>query len=93
MIACGGRPRYPNIPGAQEYGITSDDIFSLEDPPGKTLVVGAGYIGLECAGFLHGLGYDATVLVRSVVLRGFDQQMAGIVTESMQQKGVKFLFK
>lgn len=50
-------------------------------------------IGLECAGFLHGLGYDATVLVRSVVLRGFDQQMANIITESMQQKGVKFLFK
>lgn len=50
-------------------------------------------IGLECAGFLHGLGYDATVLVRSVVLRGFDQQMSNIITESMQQKGVKFLFK
>lgn len=42
LIAVGGRPRYPNIPGAVEYGITSDDIFSLEKPPGKTLVVGAG---------------------------------------------------
>lgn len=47
MIACGGRPRYPDIPGAQEFGITSDDIFSLEDPPGKTLVVGAGCILLH----------------------------------------------
>lgn len=44
LIAVGGRPRYPNIPGAVEYGITSDDIFSLETPPGKTLVVGAGCI-------------------------------------------------
>lgn len=44
LIAVGGRPRYPNIPGAVEYGITSDDIFSLESPPGKTLVVGAGCI-------------------------------------------------
>lgn len=40
----GGRPRYPDIPGALEYGITSDDIFSLERAPGKTLVVGAGCI-------------------------------------------------
>jgi len=93
LIAVGGRPRYSNIPGAVEYGITSDDIFSLERAPGKTLVVGAGYIGLECAGFLNGLGYDATIMVRSVVLREFDQQMAQIITASMQEKGVKFLFK
>lgn len=42
VIAVGGRPRYPNIKGAIEYGITSDDIFSLQSEPGKTLVVGAG---------------------------------------------------
>lgn len=42
VIAVGGRPRYPDIPGAAEYGITSDDIFSLDREPGKTLVVGAG---------------------------------------------------
>ena len=44
VIAVGGRPRYSNIPGAVEYGITSDDIFNLPKPPGKTLVVGAGCI-------------------------------------------------
>lgn len=44
LIAVGGRPKYPDIPGAMEYGITSDDIFSLEKPPGKTLVVGGGCI-------------------------------------------------
>lgn len=42
VIACGGRPRYPDIPGALEHGISSDDIFSLDREPGKTLVVGAG---------------------------------------------------
>ncbi|XP_011183422.1 thioredoxin reductase 2, mitochondrial isoform X1 [Zeugodacus cucurbitae] len=92
LIAVGGRPRYSPIPGAIEYGITSDDIFSLDREPGKTLVIGAGYIGLECAGFLKGLGYDATVMVRSVVLREFDQQMAGILKDSMIERGVKFLF-
>ncbi|XP_055684130.1 thioredoxin reductase 1, mitochondrial-like isoform X1 [Lutzomyia longipalpis] len=93
VIAVGGRPRYPDIPGAIEYGITSDDIFSMPTPPGKTLVVGAGYIGLECAGFLKGFGYDATVMVRSIVLRGFDQQMADIVSSAMIEKGINFLFK
>jgi thioredoxin reductase (NADPH) len=44
VVAVGGRPRYPDIPGALEYGITSDDIFSLKNAPGKTLVVGAGCI-------------------------------------------------
>ena len=62
-----------NIPGAAEYGITSDDIFSLATSLGKTLVVGASYVALECAGFLAGLGFDVTVMVRSIFLRGFDQ--------------------
>jgi len=56
VIAPGGRPRYPDIPGAKEHCITSDDIFSLKTPPGKTLVVGASYVALECAGFIHGVG-------------------------------------
>lgn len=47
-------------------------------------------IGLECAGFLKGFGYDATILVRSIVLRGFDQQMAELVRASMEEKGINF---
>lgn len=91
LIATGGRPRYPDIPGAKEYGITSDDIFSLPHNPGKTLCVGASYIALECAGFLAGLGIDATVMVRSILLRGFDQQMAELIGAQMANHGVKFL--
>ncbi|XP_053972105.1 thioredoxin reductase 2, mitochondrial isoform X2 [Hylaeus volcanicus] len=93
LIAVGGRPKYPDIPGALEYAITSDDIFSLEKAPGKTLVVGAGYIGLECAGFLNGLGFDATIMVRSIILRGFDQQMANIVAQEMERRGVHFIYQ
>ena len=55
ILATGGRPKYPDIPGAREFGITSDDIFSLQKSPGKTLLVGASYIALECAGFLKGV--------------------------------------
>lgn len=93
VIAVGGRPKYPDIPGALEYGITSDDIFSLNREPGKTLVVGASYIALECAGFLHAFGYDTSVMVRSIFLRGFDQQMAELIGDSMDAKGVKFIKK
>jgi len=69
----------------------SDDIFSLPYAPGKTLFIGASYISLECAGFLHGLGYDTTVMVRSILLRGFDQDMANRVGDYMEQSGIKFL--
>ena len=41
--------------------------------PGKTLVIGASYVALECAGFLAGIGFDVTCMVRSILLRGFDQ--------------------
>ncbi|XP_061841908.1 thioredoxin reductase 2, mitochondrial-like [Nerophis lumbriciformis] len=94
VIATGGRPKLPtNIPGAMEHGITSDDIFWLKESPGKTLVVGASYVALECAGFLTGIGLDTTVMVRSIALRGFDQQMAGLVTDYMESYGTKFAWK
>jgi len=72
VIAVGGRPSYPGIPGDKEFGLTSDDFFALKKNPGKTLMIGASYVALECAGFLTGLGYDTTVMVRSILLRGFD---------------------
>uniref|UniRef100_A0A8C5HC40 thioredoxin-disulfide reductase (NADPH) n=1 Tax=Gouania willdenowi TaxID=441366 RepID=A0A8C5HC40_GOUWI len=81
------------VPGAAEYGITSDDIFWLRKSPGKTLVVGASYVSLECAGFLTGISLDATVMVRSIALRGFDQQIAGLVTDYMEAYGTRFLWK
>lgn len=73
VIATGGRPSYPGIPGDKEFGITSDDLFMMKKTPGKTLVVGASYVALECAGFLTAFGYDTSVMVRSIFLRGFDQ--------------------
>ena len=72
VIATGGRPSYPDIPGAKEHCITSDDIFWMKKAPGKTLIVGASYVALECAGFLQGMGFNTTVMVRSILLRGFD---------------------
>lgn len=66
-------------------------MFSLEKAPGKTLVVGASYVALECAGFLTAFGYDTSVMVRSIFLRGFDQDMAGRISEYMGTMGTKFI--
>ena len=91
VIAVGGRPQYPEIPGAKEYGITSDDIFWMKKDPGKTLVIGASYVALEWAGFLHSFGNDTTVMVRSIFLRGFDQDIANKIAKDMENLGVKFI--
>ncbi|XP_054155150.1 thioredoxin reductase 1, cytoplasmic-like [Oppia nitens] len=92
IISTGERPRYPtDCVGAKEFGITSDDLFSMPYNPGKTLVVGASYVALECAGFLRGIGLDVTVMVRSILLRGFDQEMAEKVGEFMAFEGINFL--
>ncbi|XP_029358359.1 thioredoxin reductase 3 isoform X2 [Echeneis naucrates] len=93
VLATGERPRYLGIPGDKEYCITSDDLFSLAYCPGKTLVIGASYVALECGGFLAGLGLDVTIMVRSILLRGFDQEMANRAGEHMEEHGVKFLRK
>lgn len=93
VLATGERPRYLGIPGDKEYCITSDDLFSLPYCPGKTLVIGASYVALECGGFLAGLGLDVTVMVRSILLRGFDQDMANRAGEHMEGHGVKFIRK
>lgn len=90
IVAIGGRPKYPAIPGA-ELGISSDDIFWTKEDPGKTLIIGASYIALECAGFLHETGHDVTVMVRSILLRGFDQQVACQIGEVMERDGVRFI--
>ena len=91
VLAVGGRPRVPASLARAAVGggrvITSDDLFSLKEPPGRTLVIGGGYVALECAGFLASLGFDVTVLLRSVPLRGFDRECAERVLASVEAEG------
>ncbi|XP_039263418.2 thioredoxin reductase 1, cytoplasmic-like [Styela clava] len=89
IVAVGERPKYPDLPNAKELCITSDDLFSLQHCPGKTLVIGASYVALECAGFLSGLGLDVTVMVRSIFLRGFDQDMAERAGNYLEKEGIR----
>jgi len=91
VVAVGGRPAYPDAPGAKECCISSDDIFSLSEAPGKTLCVGASYISLETAGFLTALGFETSVAIRSIPLRGFDQEIAEMIVKYMGEHGTRFL--
>uniref|UniRef100_A0A1B6M8U6 thioredoxin-disulfide reductase (NADPH) n=1 Tax=Graphocephala atropunctata TaxID=36148 RepID=A0A1B6M8U6_9HEMI len=92
LLAMGCRPVYPDFPGARDLCISSDDIFSNTEHPGKTLIIGASYISLETAGFLAGLGIDVTVMVRSILLRGFDQEIAQKIGTNLEAHGVKFIY-
>ena len=90
VIATGGQPSVPGIPGA-ELGITSDGFFELEGLPRRTAVVGGGYIGVELAGVLAALGSDVTLIVRrDTVLRTFDSMVSKSLAAAMQAEGIRF---
>ena len=92
LIATGGRPSIPDIPG-QEYVISSDAAFHLEQLPGRIIIVGGGYIAVEFAGIFNGLGVDTMLLYRGeLFLRGFDAETRRFLAEQMRKKGIKLLF-
>ena len=87
LIATGGRPVLPNIPGA-EYGIDSDGFFELQALPKRTAVVGAGYIAVEIAGVLNALGSETHLFVRKhAPLRTFDPLIVDTLVEVMNTEG------
>ncbi|MDV7104101.1 glutathione-disulfide reductase [Vibrio sp. TH_r3] len=87
LIAVGGRPSIPNIPGA-EYGIDSNGFFELQQQPERVAVIGAGYIAVEIAGVLHALGTKTDLFVRKESpLRSFDPMVIDTLVEVMEQEG------
>jgi glutathione reductase (NADPH) len=89
LIATGGRPSHPDIPGA-EYGIDSDGFFDLLEMPKRVAVVGAGYIAVEIAGVMNGLGAETHLFVRKhAPLRTFDPLIVETLVESIPKEVVK----
>ena len=87
LIAVGGRPTIPTIPGA-EHGIDSNGFFALTEQPKRVAVVGAGYIAVELAGVLHALGSETHLLVRKhAPLRSFDPMVTETLVELMAAEG------
>jgi len=88
LIATGGRPWKPDIPGI-EHTISSDEVFHLEELPPRIAVVGGGFIACEFAGIFNGLGARVTQVYRGdAVLRGFDGDVRRVVTAELRNKGV-----
>lgn len=88
LIAVGGEPAIPDIPGAQ-LGIDSDGFFRLQQCPQRVAVIGAGYIAVELAGVLHALGSETHLFVRQATpLRHFDPLLSSALVDAMQAQGL-----
>ncbi len=89
VIATGGRPMVPDIPGA-EYGIVSDDFFTLEERPQRILIAGSGYVAVELGGVFNALGSDVNMVVRKDgVVRSFDAMLGEEVMQAMSDSGIR----
>jgi glutathione reductase (NADPH) len=89
VIATGGRPLVPTVPGAG-LGITSDGFFALREQPRRVAVIGGGYIGVELAGVLRALGSEVTlVALESRVLELFDPLIGDTLTAAMAGQGIE----
>ena len=88
LIATGGWPFVPDIPGA-EHAATSNEVFELKTQPRRVLVVGGGYIAVEFAGIFHGLGTEVCLSYRGEqILRGFDGDVRAHLCGEMHRKGI-----
>jgi glutathione reductase (NADPH) len=91
LIAVGGEALKPDLPGI-EHTITSREMFNLEQQPQRLIIIGSGYIGVEFASILRGLGTEVTLLARSDrLLSGFDCDLAAAIEMGMSQHGVRFI--
>lgn len=93
LIATGGWPEVPDIPG-KELAITSNEAFFLKQLPKRVLVVGGGYIAVEFASIFHGLGAETSLLYRKeLFLRGFDGAVRQHLKEELTKKGMSLQFQ
>ena len=93
LIAVGGRPWKPEIPGI-DLAITSDEAFHLEYLPKRVAVIGGGFIACEFAGIFKGLGSEVTQIYRGdALLRGFDGDVRRVVSEGQVRKGIKLVLE
>ncbi|MCU0760810.1 MAG: glutathione-disulfide reductase [Steroidobacteraceae bacterium] len=90
VIATGGMPTLPAIPGA-EHGITSDGFFDLPERPRRIGIVGSGYVAVELGGVFAALGTETTIVLRQDrVLRHFDHMLSDGLMKIMRDDGVAF---
>ena len=92
LIATGGRPHRPELPGAR-LGLVSDDFFNFCDAPKSVAIIGAGYVAVELAGVLQALGTQVEMFVRGQrLLEGFDEELTTDLLEDNRQHGIRTHF-
>jgi glutathione reductase (NADPH) len=92
LLATGGWPQKPDIPGV-EHAITSNEVFFLEQLPKRVLVIGGGYIAVEFASIFHGMGAKTSLLYRGeLFLRGFDGAVRAHLKDQLDKSGVDLQF-
>ncbi|WP_437990356.1 glutathione-disulfide reductase [Sorangium sp. So ce145] len=88
LVATGSYPWIPDLPG-RELAVTSDDLFHFQTMPRRAVIVGGGYIAVELAGILHGLGAKVSLIHRGLhLLRGFDDDIRAFLAAEIQKKGL-----
>jgi len=91
VVATGGHPVIPNLPGA-ELGTTSDGFFELEERPARVVIVGSGYIAVEIAGIMQALGSQVTLVIRGeTVMRYFDAMLGASYVEIARDLGMQIV--
>lgn len=91
LITTGGRPVLPEVSGI-EHAITSNEMFQLTQQPARILIVGGGYIGVEFAGIMQGLGSEVIMKIRGAnILNGFDDEMRHFLQKEIIKKGIKII--
>jgi glutathione reductase (NADPH) len=93
LIATGGWPVVPPVPGA-EHAISSNEAFHLGELPRRVLVVGGGYIAVEFASIFNGLGVDTRLVYRGErLLKGFDADLGAFLATQMEHKGLRIRYR
>jgi glutathione reductase (NADPH) len=88
LIATGGWPWVPKFPGS-EHAITSNEFFNLKSLPHRVAIVGGGYIALELASILNGMGVEVTLIYRGELpLRNFDRELCEHLIGELRKKGI-----
>jgi len=91
LLATGGWPSKLSIPGS-DLAINSNEFFYLDNPPKSAVVVGSGYIAVEFAGILNGLGVETYIASRSgKLLRGFDESTRQFAEKEILKKGITLI--
>ena len=92
LVAVGGWPQVPDIPG-REHVTDSNQVFFLKEQPKRVLVIGGGYIAVEFASVFQGLGSETQLAYRGdMFLRGFDNDVREHLHQELLKKDMTLRF-